>query len=344
MINASTVQSGNLRSLLQECGLFDAAFYLHNHGEEVCALGTDPLTHYLEHGERDGNDPHVLFSTSYYMCQCPELAGQGISALAHYVLEGWQRVNPHVMFDTAFYLNSYPEVATSGMPPLTHFLKVGASLGYDPCLEFDTSFYMAQDPGIAAIGWNPLVHYVKCGRKEGRPTRNYRLDELPPTFCRDYELLRQLEPLLPASESLRDFVFGRPLTESRAGVAYFKLCDQLLKPFSYLFLIPELQSVGPRFCETLSRTIAAHGPDSILLLLTDSTNRDHQPSLVQDLTIALLVEPGEELTTDEKVRILTRLIIQARPDAVYNFGSAIARKAYMEFDRQLEPYFKLPED
>jgi hypothetical protein len=88
---------------------------------------------------------------------------------AHYVRSGAaQGETPHPLFDTRWYLQQYPDVAASGRNPLAHYLQLGVAEGRDPGPQFSTTRYLAVYPDVADQGLNPLLHYVKHGQSEGR--------------------------------------------------------------------------------------------------------------------------------------------------------------------------------
>jgi hypothetical protein len=326
--------------LLHESNLFDYDFYL-SKNQDVALSGVDPLTHYLDYGAKEGRDPNLLFNHSYYLSQCPDLPNLDISALAHYIIEGQHKLNPHIMFDTKFYLHNYSEVTSCGITPLAHFLKIGAYCDYDPCQKFDTSFYLAQDPQIRAYGINPLVHYILYGHNESRYTRNTFIDDFPDSLIEDYKLLTELEPLLPKVELLSDLPLIGFRKNSRTGAAYFKLIKRLIKPFSILFIMPDLQSSGTQVRETLKSISAHYLSEDVLLLLTDSTMSKNDKLADSYLTITTLADLDQKLTISEKAKILVRLIIQTRPHIVYNGGSEAADEVFSDFRKPLERFTKL---
>lgn len=85
---------------------FDPLYYLSNN-PDVSATGGEPFSHYLGYGKQEGRkpcdkivsysgpsnkrkmvSPHPLFDNHYYLEQCPEIVGSGISPLAHYLSVG----------------------------------------------------------------------------------------------------------------------------------------------------------------------------------------------------------------------------------------------------------------
>ena len=66
---------------------FDRAFYLSRQAD-VREAGLEPLKHYLEHGWREGRDPHPLFSSQFYLGRNPTLAASNINPFYHYLTIG----------------------------------------------------------------------------------------------------------------------------------------------------------------------------------------------------------------------------------------------------------------
>ncbi|MGH8604441.1 MAG: hypothetical protein ACREX9_10810 [Gammaproteobacteria bacterium] len=69
--------------LLQQSKLFDAAFYLKQNPDVVCA-GLNPLLHYLEHGAAESRAPSADFDVAYYREQCQEAGITVTNPLVHY--------------------------------------------------------------------------------------------------------------------------------------------------------------------------------------------------------------------------------------------------------------------
>lgn len=68
-------------------GLFDADWYLQQY-PDVDSAGMDPLSHYMEHGWREGRNPNLLFDSKWYMQQHPDVDAAGFNPLLHYVRHG----------------------------------------------------------------------------------------------------------------------------------------------------------------------------------------------------------------------------------------------------------------
>ena len=110
-----------------------------------------------------------LFDTDWYKSQYPEAAGSGLSAVRHYLEEGYCRgYRPNPFFDTRWYLEQYEDVRHSGMNPLLHYATQGYREGRDPGPDFQTNFYLLAYPDVRASKINPLAHYLRYGQAEGR--------------------------------------------------------------------------------------------------------------------------------------------------------------------------------
>jgi glycosyltransferase involved in cell wall biosynthesis len=145
--------------------LFDTLFYLETN-IDVAALGKNPFVHFLEFGAAEGRNPHPLFDTKYY-ARINRLS-LDVNALEHFWLQGpGSSAQPHPLFDTPWYLSAYPDIAHSAHIPLLHYLNHGADEGRDPSAIFSTTWYRQKYRGKLKAGLNPLVHYATEGWRRG---------------------------------------------------------------------------------------------------------------------------------------------------------------------------------
>jgi hypothetical protein len=171
-------------------GLFDREFY-GLQKPELKDAGIDPIADFLEHGNTESTDPHLLFDTSYYLEQNPDVVRIGVNPLFHFIMHGSQEGrDPHPLFDTSYYLEQNPDVARAGEIALRHFMKCGASEGRNPCPLFDVSYYLQQNPDVARLGVNPLVQFIQSGAREGRDPHplfdtSYYLEQNPDVGAAD---------------------------------------------------------------------------------------------------------------------------------------------------------------
>jgi hypothetical protein len=153
----------------------------------------------------------------------------------------------------------------------------------------------------------------------------------------DLDRLHDIEPLVPEAESLGSLTELRTPLETRAGRAYFKLCQLLEEPFSHLFLMPSAsRDRTDEFSMNVVRCVAERlGPNAPLVLLTDSAEvaaYDRLPPAVRQYALDSL-HPG--LSETDKELLLLRFILQARPVAVTNVNSLVGWNLYRNFSRQL---------
>jgi GT2 family glycosyltransferase len=144
--------------------LFDRSLYRANHPH--LDMDRDEFLDYLEHGDREGRAPHVLFDPLYYRERNLDLATDQQLTLLHFVTRGYREGrDPHPLFATAWYLSQYPEAAELGNP-LLHYLSIGAKQRCWPHPLFDPAWYLSQTQAAEALE-NPLAHYLTTGSGAG---------------------------------------------------------------------------------------------------------------------------------------------------------------------------------
>lgn len=100
--------------LLQQSGLFDAAWYL-KCNVDVEQAEIDPVLHYLKHGGLERRDPSQLFDTEYYLSQLDQL----------------------------------PKHDQACLNPLLHYLKVGQAAGLDCALTSAVKVDFEEDNSLS---------------------------------------------------------------------------------------------------------------------------------------------------------------------------------------------------
>lgn len=153
--------------IIEKSKLFDAGYYLKQY-PDLIGEGIEPLGHYLRAGAFEGRDPQPLFDSAYYLKQA-DLHEAKPNPLFHYIETGaLSGIDPHPLFDTTYYLNQNPDIAKSGRNPLIHYHETGALENKSPCPLFNASYYLDQNPDVAFTGINPLKHFMEKGAFEGR--------------------------------------------------------------------------------------------------------------------------------------------------------------------------------
>lgn len=165
------LHAARIARLVRRTGLFDAEHYL-EHNPDVAGDGVDPLAHYVRYGDREGRQPMPLFDPAFYRAHAGKLRRDTLTLLHYWLLGRYLKVSPSAWFDLDFYLRQNRDVARAGFEPLTHFLRFGGSEGRSPSRQFDCAYYLLANPDVGEAGINPLLHYLRFGRVEGRPVNS----------------------------------------------------------------------------------------------------------------------------------------------------------------------------
>jgi hypothetical protein len=144
--------------------LFSTLFYLKN-VPGVENAGVSPLVHYISHGEKEGYQPHPLFDPHYYSAQVKSKFDG--SQLIHF-LKNHGMHSPSKVFDVNFYKSNYPDASIENLNPLIHYLEIGCIEGRIPRSGFDPNIYNFLHPDAVHSGFTALEHYAIYGEKENR--------------------------------------------------------------------------------------------------------------------------------------------------------------------------------
>ena len=282
--------------LVANSGLFDARWYTAQYSD-VPRRGIGPVRHFLQRGAKEGRDPNPFFRTTWYLNRYPDI-DRNINPLVHYFLHGaGEERDPHPDFSTVWYFRKYPDVGQSGLNPLAHFLRVGVKEGRVP------------SPRLAA----PFVEEHLNG-------------------------VRRWEPDLDALDRIRS-VYALPLGGPPINSPIFRSASALLSGLTAgcerLVLVPNLAGPAALHAIKLLRTAQEpHGASSVLLLATDSDDRQVADQLPRDARFHVV--PGVSgLTLDERVNLVVCVMTALKPRAVANVESLAGWYAFERFGRGL---------
>lgn len=146
---------------------FDPEWYRVRH-PDVLAAGVDPVTHYAEHGAREGRDPSPLVSAPWYAELVGEVGSGRTSVLEHLVAVGDRAaLAPSPFVDPDWYGRRYPDATEGGRTPLEHLWHVGRAELRSPSPYVDLAWYAQAHPDVERSGIDALTHFVTIGHGYG---------------------------------------------------------------------------------------------------------------------------------------------------------------------------------
>lgn len=181
--------SADVRTLIANSGLFDAAWYLERY-PDVANSGVDPLDHYVNHGGAEGRKASPLFDSRWYSQNYADVGSSGLHPMVHFLQHGQGRettkrvglkgvktrpedfaaaeeILASPLFDAQWYARDHG-LETDARTAALHYLKIGASMEAPAGPNFDTGAYLRAYGDVADAGVNPLLHFLRHGQAEGR--------------------------------------------------------------------------------------------------------------------------------------------------------------------------------
>lgn len=134
---------------------FDTSYYLSNNAD-VKESGVNPLLHYIQLGKKQ---QRTIKKVSDYEIRPGEMLDYAIAIT---------KIKSSKLFDENYYLSIYPDVAGQNVNPIEHYLEFGWRELRNPSMEFDTNYYLNNHGDVRRSGINPLLHYIMYGQKEKR--------------------------------------------------------------------------------------------------------------------------------------------------------------------------------
>ena len=172
-------------------GLFDEPYYIEQAGQRGIALTSNPLWHYISKGYYHGLNPHILFSTEWYLSENPDVLHSGMNPLIHYLKYGYKEGrDPHPIFNNEYYISKFEAEEFELISPLEHYLTSSENNSSSPSAQFDPIWYLQAYPDIAKSNLRPLEHYLRYGHKELRnPSLNFNEDWYKKSYINENEYL-----------------------------------------------------------------------------------------------------------------------------------------------------------
>lgn len=344
----------NRRRILAS-GLFDARWY-------QCAYPyivrdrVGPLTHFLKYSYKHRLSPSRAFDAARYLDQHEEARRSGLNPLIHYLTYGRaheleihrappseaDRILESGLFNSAWYLEHHVDVAAANYSPLLHYLLYGAQEGRSPGPNFDAEWYLARYPDI--VGMNPLLHYIDHGREEGRmPARPQAIIALAE------ETVASVEDLDPELYSVDFFenadklaiVDGRP--RHRVAQALEAIVAAIEEPPKAIVFLPWLVHGGADLeaCHAVRAMTEMHGPQSVLVILTDHDKQEALHLLPKDVLCLSFSRIDHKLSHSERIELIDILVRNLLPNAILNVNSHACWEATKLHGRQLASFTRL---
>ncbi|AXV93380.1 glycosyltransferase (plasmid) [Ralstonia solanacearum] len=227
------------------------------------------------------------------------------------------------LFDPDFYRRLNPDIARLAAP-LEHYLQIGGFEWRRAHPRFDAQWYAGRYGDVLTSGLHPLVHYILIGRQEGRSA-------VPPARLFDIAKKMISEARAIEHEMLQDSVLSEPdyLPLSKSGVGgqmlrvWQAIFDALPGSFDYLVFAPWLVRGGADVVvvNIIRAAAQAYGPDSTLLVLSDSAAADALDWLPKGTRVLCFSHASATLSRAARAQLVTSLIYAIRPKAVMNVNS-----------------------
>jgi glycosyltransferase involved in cell wall biosynthesis len=343
----------NDRRLVLASGLFDAEWYRLAY-PYVVRDRIDPLQHFLQHGRKHRLAPSRAFDTARYLDQHADAKNSNLNPLVHYLKQGRanglkihaappsdaDRILASGLFDAAWYLDRYPDAAKDA--PLLHYLVHGVAEGHSPGPGFDAEWYLARYPDV--FGLHPLLHFIDHGRQEGRaPMQPTRALEIARQTLAGVE---DLDPELSSADYFDDagrldVIDGR--TDSRVARCFERIIKTLANPPRTLVFLPWLIDGETGFAagHAVRAMGEAHGPTSVLIVLTDHDREEAPHLLPADVQLISLLRIEPALSLPERAELVDLLIRSLQPEAVLNVNSVACWEAVKRGGRKLRHFARL---
>ena len=264
---------------------FDVAFYLRRY-MDIAVAQIDPVTHYVQHGGREGRDPTPEFVTKYYVERYPDARDSGLNPFYHYLTIGraeGRATNPLSAGNPNF--DALCEVI--GRAP-TEMAQDLADRRRDLRARFESG--VLGDMVARAGALEPLIHHSRLAAMTAR---------FPPFHY---------EPLMVQTAAMHRLheAAGR----RRARVVVVIPCCRL--------------SGAARTAANLATELAAiYGPEELVILRTDLSDLQFPEWFPTGSRHVDFATASSGLKADDRERLMVEFIRSLRPAAVFNVNSRL---------------------
>ena len=285
--------------------------------------------------------PSPFFWVDFYLQQYPESSTYSGGPWKHFVEVGqYGDFDPNPYFDTKWYRQSY--AADIGeQSPFLHYLTQELSQKFNPSPDFDTAHYLRTNPLVRKTRRSPLEHFLEYGRYASAETRPF---QAPAHVHQQLRAASQLEPELKELEDQLDglSVYNRHYAV-KVSSHYATLKKMIASPFSALVAIPFLSRGGADLaaCNLIRRLHEIHGPDQVLLVLTDGNDTSSQDWLPEATRWICISHLAKKLGDRDRIQLLQLLIEDFLPGECYNINSSACWQLTAQSGRGLSHFCRL---
>lgn len=145
------------------------------------------------------------------------------------------------------------------------------------------------------------------------------------------ELCREIDPMLFSSNSsLADLEFGDTPIAPKMGQAYARIASNLSGKYSHCFILPWLQFGGADIGAIHHITAVSEFPNTkILVVLTEDEESPWLSRVPNSIDIVKLNKKETKLELNERISVLTRILIQLKPHTIHNINSMLGWEMIM---------------
>lgn len=192
-------------------------------------------------------------------------------------------------------------------------------------------------PGIHIFLWkikNAFFDLIK------KPLKNIIY---PDWLVREWKNMNVIDPeLFPSNSMLREIINYEPKFSDTLATEYVKVCDQVGENMEHLIIVPFIKIGGAEkvlfnFIASLKKLYPEEKISVISTEASDSPWRERLPTDVPFVDIGNI----SSLSYEEKETLLRTLIIQLKPQNVYNLSSQLAFLMFAKFGKALAKVTKL---
>jgi GT2 family glycosyltransferase len=165
-------------------GLFDEAWYRQRY---AIPAGMDAAQHYASVGAAEGNEPHRLFDSRFYVAQVENGLPLGANPLDHFLkVGGPSGLDPHPLFSGEWYRQTTSATASDGERggaiSIVQYLAEATRRDVSPTPLFDARSYRDLTPDLDPAD-NAFIHYLDNGDAHGvAPIAGFQSGRVLETF------------------------------------------------------------------------------------------------------------------------------------------------------------------